>query len=334
MSYYSTNTPLLSIISLEKSFGEHHLFTIPSIDIFDGDKIALIGENGCGKTTLLKILAGEINGDSGYIIPYCDTAYIPQPSISTTASSTTPLESDISGKQFHTWNINESNGYSGGEQMRFSIASAISKQAPLLFADEPTTNLDLKGIKRLEHTLKSYLGAVVLVSHERALIDSVCTKLWIIDNGKLRVFSGSYSDWGRQQKQEREFALFEYNQYQTTKKQLLEKSKNTKQTAGKMRKPPRRMGHSEWMLYKGIATQQQKHVESHAKALDKRLEHLEKNKKEKPKALPDVFMKFETNTRIRAKYALRISNFTAHFSNKVLLHMTRTLQKHLHSGYY
>ena len=119
------------------------------------------------------------------------------------------------------------------------------------FADEPTTNLDMEGVELLEKMMKGYRGAILMISHDRTLLDRVCNQIWELDKGNIRVFDGNYSDWAAQKERERGFQEFEYQQYQKEKKRLERTTDALQRKSQTMTKPPKRMGSSEWILYKG-----------------------------------------------------------------------------------
>lgn len=275
---------LLTADSLGKGFGGRELFYIPRLEIPEGQRIGLAGPNGCGKTTLLHILAGVIAPDEGTVKRRCKIALLRQPGLDHNHPDARTPEGPL--RRFLPA---QGPGKSGGEQTRKAIAAALSENAPLLFADEPTNNLDLSGIAMLEDMLKHYKGTVVLVSHDRVLLDAVCTCIWALEEGKLRVFPGNYSAWIGEREREREFALFEYAQYQKERDRLAAEMRVIREQARNMRKPPKRMGSSEWMLYKDQASIQQGHIQNRAKAMEKRIQQLEV--KEKPAELPSVKMR-------------------------------------------
>lgn len=276
--------PLLSADHLTKAYGDRTLFEIPHLEIREGQRIGLAGPNGCGKTTLLHILSGALSPDTGTVTRRCRIALLRQPGL----EDKHPDAGDSAGGETRRFLPCHGPGKSGGEQTRRAIAAALSENAPLLLADEPTNNLDLSGIRLLEEALLRYQGAVVLVSHDRALLDEVCTSLWAIEEGKLRVFPGNYSAWITERERERNFAQFEFEQYRKEKSRLTAEMRVIRQQAKNMRKPPKRMSSSEWILYKGTAAIQQGHVQNRAKAMEKRIEQLEV--KEKPPELPSVRM--------------------------------------------
>jgi macrolide transport system ATP-binding/permease protein len=112
---------------------------------------------------------------------------------------------------------------------RNRIAGALSDHSRLLLADEPTTDLDEEGLKLLRKQLKGFDGAVVLVSHDRALLRALCNRIWYLEDGKITDFPGGYDDFMAERNRRRERAVFEYDQYKSEQKRLRE-------TAQRMRK--------------------------------------------------------------------------------------------------
>lgn len=299
---------LLSAQNIKKEYGIQTVLDIEKLEIADGERIGLIGRNGAGKSTLFGVLSGRIACDEGIIKHNCEIAEILQ---------TGDSDGQADGRFISQMKLRESAVKSGGERTRLAIAAAFSKHAPLLFADEPTTNLDMDGVEKLERMMAGYRGAILLISHDRAMLDRVCNKIWELENGTIRVFDGNYSDWMEQKHRERDFEQFEYEQYQKEKKHLEKTADAFQRKSRGMAKPPKRMGTSEWILYKGVASVQQGHVQSNKRAVLSRLEHLEK--KEKPAELPRISMKLPDSGKIRSRYAAAIKELTAGYGSHNVL---------------
>lgn len=310
---------LLQALNIKKEYGIRTVLDIEKLEIYDGDRIGLIGHNGAGKSTLLGVLSGRIPCDDGIIKCRGDITEILQDmGAGTTDTAGTPGGfSRADGAAISRLGLKNCAVKSGGERMRMAIAEAFSSQSSILFADEPTTNLDMEGVEQLEQMLMCYPGALLLISHDRHLLDQVCTTIWELDDGQLRIFEGGYSAWVQQKAREHDYQEFEFQQYRKEKRRLEETAARLQQKGQAMGKPPRRMSSSEWMLYKGIASVQQGHVQSNKRAVLSRLSHLEQ--KEKPKDLPSVSMKLPERSRIRAKAAASVRNLTAAYGDHVVL---------------
>ena len=184
-----------------------------SIDIFAGDRIGLLGRNGMGKSTLIKalidqstLLSGEFNHDHKVIV-----GYFAQHTVDQLDGKDTPLsymsrefkhkkEQEIRnylGRYgFNNDKINEAIGnFSGGEKARLSIAGIIFTQPNILFLDEPTNHLDMQMREELAGALQEYTGAVVIVSHDTFLLQSVVDDYYWLNAGKLERFDGDLEDY-------------------------------------------------------------------------------------------------------------------------------------------
>ena len=177
---------LLNALNIKKEYGIQTVLDIEKLEIRDGDRIGLIGCNGAGKSTLLGVLSGRIACDEGVVKRYCPIAEILQ---------TGETEDEPEARLLSQLKLRDSAVKSGGEKTRRAIGAAFSSQAPLLFADEPTTNLDMEGVALLEKMMRGYRGAILMISHDRTLLDQVCNQIWELDRAAVRVFDGNYSDW-------------------------------------------------------------------------------------------------------------------------------------------
>jgi len=270
---------LLEANKIEKSYGDRLLFRVEKVEVLDGDRIGIVGRNGTGKTTLLRILAQEDQPDAGEVRTFAKMAMIHQ------------LEGEASespsAKGIRTWGVKKVHAaLSGGERNRLRIAAAMEKRAPLLLADEPTSHLDLPGIKQLEKAIQAYRGAIVLISHDRELLDAVCTQIWEVDDGKVTAYRGNYSSYCLQKEQLRNREWQEYEAYEKEKARLVEAAKEKKKQSERIRDTPKRMGNSEARLHKRSANTKRGKLDQSAKALESRLAQLEK--KEKPREMPQV----------------------------------------------
>lgn len=208
---------------------ENISYTLPNgrvlIDNFSalvqrGDKIGLIGPNGVGKTTLLKVLLGELQPDSGKMIEgtNLEVAYFDQlrSQLDETRSVKDNLDRGadkvmVNGKEKHVISYLQDflfapdranspvNALSGGERNRLLLAKLFIKPANVLVLDEPTNDLDVDTLELLEELLLNYAGTVLIVSHDRAFINNLVTSCFVFEgNGKISEYVGSYDDWLRQ----------------------------------------------------------------------------------------------------------------------------------------
>ena len=154
---------LLEANQIEKSYGERVIIRAEKLQIYQGERIGLVGRNGAGKSTLLKMLARELEPDQGTIKILCTYTYVPQLEVIETT--------DLPKQAEQVWGIpRKEHELSGGEETRKKIAAALSSPAQLILADEPTSHLDVQGIEMLENELKNFPGALLIISHESAAV--------------------------------------------------------------------------------------------------------------------------------------------------------------------
>jgi macrolide transport system ATP-binding/permease protein len=270
---------LLHARNIKKFYGERLILQFDDLKIYYVERIGIVDANGSGKTTLLDLLAGRRNPDEGCLDLRNSLSYIRQEDGSAAAP-----DRKLS-KEFMVSDLDKTYT-SGGEKTRLQIASSFNANACLLFADEPTTNLDLAGIKLLEEKLAAFRGAMLLVSHDRSLLDRLCRKIIEIRDARLLVYQGNYSDYLRQREAAFERQLFDYRQYIREKNRLEETLDERRGNVKKIRKTPKRMGNSEARLHKRESTEIQGKLNQTIKTVETRLEKLAI--KEKPKELPKI----------------------------------------------
>lgn len=189
----------LSHISL--SYQGNPVLSDVSAVLSSGDRIGVVGPNGSGKTSLLRLILGEVLPDEGTVdwVKSTRLGYVPQ--TFNLDESKTPL--DLIGLEKAEylgrcgigrtlWDT-PSAKLSGGEKTRLSLAIALSASPELLILDEPTNHLDIPGIEWLEKLLSSFRGSVIAVSHDRSFLDGISRKIWEVRDTRLRVYTGNYS---------------------------------------------------------------------------------------------------------------------------------------------
>jgi ATP-binding cassette subfamily F protein uup len=197
-------TPIYSIQNGSLSFSNHEIFHDLELFLYPNDKVCLIGRNGCGKSSLLKIITSAYELDNGtlYKAPGVRIKYLEQdPKISKTEgdiynfvlSEINPLERD--DKKYlvdiilHNLEIDgtlQMHNLSGGQIRRACLAKALLEEPEILLLDEPTNHLDISAIEWLEEYIKSYKGSIVCISHDRKFLHNVTNKLWWLDRKTLR----------------------------------------------------------------------------------------------------------------------------------------------------
>ena len=213
------------LAAVSKSFDDKVLIRNLDLIVRRGDRIGLLGPNGCGKSTLINLLLEELEPDSGEIktgtkleVAYFDQArrqLEPDKKVADYISDGREYIS-INGKEIHVvsylgnfmFNADQARGpihrLSGGEQNRLLMARIFSQPANLLILDEPTNDLDVESLELLEEMLLAYNGTVMLVSHDRTFMDNVISSLLVFDasgSGRVTEYVGGYSDWHKENQQ-------------------------------------------------------------------------------------------------------------------------------------
>jgi len=207
---------LLTGKNLSKTLGDKALFAGIDVVLSPGTRLGIVGKNGTGKTTFLKVLAGLIPQDTG-TIKYADAlklVYFDQhrESIPDNVSLKRALAPNTDTVNYRGQDIHV-NGWakkflfdadrlempvsclSGGERARILIAKLMLEPADILFLDEPTNDLDISTLEVIEESLKEFSGAVVLISHDRCLMDNVCTKILGLGMGNEESYYADYAQW-------------------------------------------------------------------------------------------------------------------------------------------
>ena len=216
---------LLSAEKIVKSYGIKPLLEGASLYLSRGDKVGVVGLNGMGKSTLLKIIAGVEQYDSGSItkIPHLVIHYLPQqPDMQ---AGNTVLQQVFLGaseelrqmKEYEAKSILTKLGISdfqqdvstlsGGQKKRVAIASALATPCDLLILDEPTNHLDHHMVAWLEQTLQKFRGALLMITHDRYFLDRVSNKILEVNNGQIYQYESNYSGYLESKAQREEMAL-------------------------------------------------------------------------------------------------------------------------------
>ena len=235
---------LINIENLTKSYTERKLFNGASFSLQEGEKVGVIGINGTGKTTLLKMIMGEEETDEGTVTlaNHVVLRYLPQhPEFAPDKSSLEcVLEGNVTDE--NRWSIESeakammtrlgikdfmqpAGQLSGGQRKRLALISVLLSPADILLLDEPTNHLDNEMADWLEDYLKKWRGALIMVTHDRYFLDNVVDRIFEFDgNGHLQQYEGGYTDYLEAKKKRASHAV------QPEEKPEMTKSKNTAKT--------------------------------------------------------------------------------------------------------
>ena len=202
---------VLTIKGLTKGFGGRTLFSGLGLEVAGGERIALIGDNGSGKTTLLKMILGEEAPDGGKVRmgPTVKVGYLPQyvhfdhPERSLvdtliyaqdcTAQS---ARNRLAAFKFRGEDVFKPvSALSGGAQSRLRLCMLMDEKINLLVLDEPTNHLDIQSREWIEEAVEEYEGNLLFVSHDRYFIDRFASRIWLLENGQITDFRGTYQEF-------------------------------------------------------------------------------------------------------------------------------------------
>jgi len=261
-------TPILTLDHISLQYGGRVLFNDLSCMIGPHDRIGLVGSNGAGKTTILKIVTGLVQADSGIVSKarFVTVGYLPQEGVAVSGRTLykeaesafediLEVQRELEEAQANLARLNPESAeyaetleiygelqhkledldafrmkskvervlmglgftvsdldrmteeFSGGWQMRIELAKLLLREPSILLLDEPTNHLDLETLQWLEEYLRNYNGAVVLVSHDRAFLDSLCSRTFALSLGKMEQYAGNYSFYEQEHVKRRELKL-------------------------------------------------------------------------------------------------------------------------------
>ncbi|NLA58284.1 MAG: ABC-F type ribosomal protection protein [Firmicutes bacterium] len=298
--------PILRVDNLTKSYGIYEIFTNVSFLLKMGEKAALVGPNGVGKSTLLKILAGEESVDAGTITWLREPLvcqYVPQMPkfgqstpwsvLSRQAQRLGVLARGTPAEAISRFGFAEEEAHlpatqlSGGQKTRLALAKAWLCHPDLLLLDEPTNHLDIEALEWLEEFVLTYRGSVLIVSHDRAFLDSVVSRVLELSQRGITEYHGNYTAY-REAKEKR--FQSEMARYQAEQKRIRKLESAIEQQMRQFLRSHQIAGQHDFYRSKA------KKLAKSAKAKMKRLEKMKQTGVSKPKAEQRVsFHGFESS---------------------------------------
>ncbi len=213
---------VMVVDNVSKGFGNRTLFSGLNLDVRAGERIALIGDNGTGKSTFLKLIMNAEAPDTGFIRkgPAVRTAYLPQivtfPVLERSMYDTMLYETNttpqgardrLAAFGFMGEDVFKPVGaLSGGERSRLKLCMLMGEQVNLLILDEPTNHLDIASREWMEDALEDYDQALLFVSHDRYFIEKFATRIWELRDGTITDYKGSFSQYREYKARQEQFA--------------------------------------------------------------------------------------------------------------------------------
>ena len=275
---------VVNILHLKVTIGTRNLLDLKNLHVQEKQRIGLVGKNGSGKTTLFKALLGEVDTDISNFSTKGRLAMLPQLKYAETTKS-------------------------GGEISQDYIVQVLNQSPNILLADEPTTNLDTSHVEWVESKLSEYQGTILLISHDRTLLDSICNTIWELEEGEITEYKGNYSDYIEQK---------EYEKFKQKEQQLEEAIIQKDRQAERATKAPKNLSSSEARIKgaKPYFAKLQKGLHQNRKALQTRLEKLEEIKK--PKEEYPIKMTLPNTRSFENKVILRAQKVAGQVGDKKL----------------
>jgi ATP-binding cassette subfamily F protein 3 len=205
--------PLLRLDLASAGYGSTPILSNMNLSVEAGSRIGLLGVNGAGKSTLVKLLAGDLAPLTGQCIPAqtLRIGYFAQHQLETLRTDQTPIwhlqkiAPDVREQELRNFlggfnfrgeaALSPVGPMSGGEKARLALALIVWQKPNLLLLDEPTNHLDLEMRHALTMALQDFTGALIVVSHDRALLESTTDRFWLVHSGKVEVFDGDLEDY-------------------------------------------------------------------------------------------------------------------------------------------
>lgn len=301
--------------NVEKTYLDKEIVKIEQLAVHQFDRIGIVGENGAGKSTLVKLLAEKIQPTCGKVKRHVEFGYFEQLEAPTVAESDAALLGRLAVPQ-------DSERLSGGEQTRQKLAQLFTHYYEALLIDEPTTHLDQEGISFLLDELRYYYGALVLISHDRAVLDELVTTIWEVRDGKVHVYTGNYSEYmvqkqveREQQSQAREQFIKEKGRLEKAAEEKMRKADKIAQ-AGNMSKKDAKAKANRMFETKSKGTSQ-KSVYRAAKAIEQRMENLQQV--EAVQEEKKIVFRQSKALELHNKFPIMADHLTLQIEEKVLL---------------
>ena len=224
---------MISVRGLKKSFGDQVLYDGADLQLNNGDRFALVGPNGAGKSTLFKMLLGEEEPDAGGVEwrRGAKAGYLPQENapigdetvletalahrVDPDGRETAKAKKILMGLGFKVKDFDRHlHELSGGWSMRAALARLLVEEPELLLLDEPTNHLDLETLLWFQEYLKSYPGAILMISHDRSFIDEVCSAIVAVEDKRLKKYHTDYDGFLAEREAARERVMSAWKQQQ------------------------------------------------------------------------------------------------------------------------
>lgn len=298
-------------------FNGNDVLDIENLEVYNYDRIGIVGDNGAGKSTLLKILLGKLLIPECKISRFGELAYIPQ-------LEEVELQEEKDFSILGRLGIDKLNSQnmSGGEETRLKIANALSSQVHGILADEPTSHLDRDGVDFLINQFKYFTGALLIISHDRYFLDRTVDKIWELKDGKINEYWGNYSDYINQKKEERKKQVLEYEKFVEERTRLEKAAEEKRRQAKNIEKKSKGKSKKKNNEFGGCLAHQtsmgskEKKMHNAAKSLEHRIKAL--GNVEAPEKIHKIHFRQSKSLELHNPYPIIGSEINKRFEDRVI----------------
>lgn len=308
----------IKLTNVRQNFGAKEVLAIKELTAYENDRIGIVGENGQGKSTLLKIIYGDLNPE-GVVQRETEFNYFPQIADIDEEFN----EEDLDWELVSHFSIpkNDVQTLSSGETSKLRLAQILSIYQMGLLLDEPTTHLDQESIKKLVGELRYYYGTLLFVSHDRYFLNQLADKIWEVQDGKVVEHEGNYDSY-KQQKElesiEKKRATENYLQEKRHLEMAIEKKKEQAEKASKVSNKKKKQNiRPDRLASSKQKDTVQKSMQKSAKSMEARLSKLQEVTPEKRETR--IVFPTPKSVEIHNKFPVRGENLRLTVNDKVLL---------------
>lgn len=294
---------LLNVDNISKFIKHNEILKDISFKLYRKDKVGIVGKNGIGKTTLLRILVSELESDTGHVKFYGKYGYLPQNLFIESHMYVYELMEEtkkygeflelLNRFGLNTIEQQKIQTLSGGEKTKLYLIRLLLQNPDILILDEPTNHLDYESIEWLKNFINSFNGAVLMVTHDRYFLDKTVSKIFELEDKHITEYSGSYTFYANKKKAALDKARLEYGIYVKEKRKLEAAARKHMERANKYNN----MSKDDFQRHKAAK------IAKRSKAIISRLENMEE--KEKPSIQKTIKIKLEGSSEKTSNILIR-----------------------------
>ncbi len=321
---------LLDVNNVSKFIEDKEILKDISFKLYKRDKVGIVGRNGVGKTTLLRVITSELEADAGNIKFYGKYGYLPQNLFVENSMCVYELIEETKKyseflellNKFGLKSIEQQKigTLSGGEKTKLYLIRLLLQNPDILILDEPTNHLDYDTIEWLENLVNNFNGAVLMVTHDRYFLDKTVSKIFELEDKTITEYKGGYTFYANQKKVELDKAKLEYELYIKEKRKLEAAARKHMERANKYND----MSQNDFQ--RGKANK----IAKRSKAIISRIENMEE--KEKPSVPKNINVKLEGNNEKTSDILVRVEQVSKTYAKTLFNNVNFNIYKNTRVG--